>query len=215
MLTFKNTRMTSISLRALEISLVLTHPTTSWRSSCRATRILLLLLLNDDITLRFEMLPKLTPTSCCLVAQELVSLLLVRLVPGVVVAWEVGSQVARMGARSFLGRVAQWEIVLGGLLPVVESGGGIHWDYSLPRTTLGSKTLVTVGDGAAYDLFRSCSVWILTCDQSRRMLESRTWINPKHLLRPRSNHRSFGLPVGGLAQIMFEWRVTQISRRTL
>ena len=31
-----------------------------------------------------------------------------------------------MGARSFLGRVAQWEIVLGGLLPVVESGGGIH-----------------------------------------------------------------------------------------
>ena len=120
-----------------------------------------------------------------------------------------------MCARSFLGWVAQWQVVLGGLLPIVERCCRIHWNHPLSGTTLRPQTLVAVGDGATNDLLGSRCVWVLTCDQSRRMLESWTWIDPKHLLRSRSNNTRLRLPMRRLAQIMFKRRIAQISRRPL
>lgn len=91
MLTLQNWWMTSISLWTLEISLVLAHgSTTRWCSGC-ATGILLLLLLNHDVTLRFQMLSELATSTCCLIAQELVSFLLMRFVASIVVAGEIRS----------------------------------------------------------------------------------------------------------------------------
>ena len=204
MFTLQNGGVTAVSLGTFEVSLVLAHGTTSWRSGGCAAGVLLLLLLNHDVTLRFEMLAKLTASSSCLVAQELVSFLLVRLVAGVVVAGQVWSQVSWMGSWSFLGGVAQREIVLGSLLPIVEGSCGIHWNYSFSGAALGPQTFVTVWDGTSNNLLGGSSMWVLTCDQSRRMLKSRTWVNTKHLLRPWPNNRCFRFTMRRLAQVMFE-----------
>ena len=74
---------------------MLAHSTSTRRSGSRSAGILLLLLLNHDVPLRFEMVSELsTSASRSLVTQELVRFLLVRLVAVVVVAREVRRQMS-------------------------------------------------------------------------------------------------------------------------
>ena len=95
MLAFENGRMATVSLGTFEVCLVLAHSTSTRRSGSRSASILLLLLLNHDVPLRFEMVSELsTSASRCLVTQELVRFLLVRLVAVVVVAREVRRQMS-------------------------------------------------------------------------------------------------------------------------
>ena len=77
-----------------------------------------------------------------------------------------------MCARSFLRRVAQGQVVLRRLLPVVESSRGVHRDNTLARAALGAQAFVAVGDCTADYFLSGGRMRVLTCDQSRRMLES-------------------------------------------
>ena len=87
--------MATVSLGTFEVCLVLAHSTSTRRSGSRSAGILLLLLLNHDVPLRFEMVSELsTSASRSLVTQELVRFLLVRLVAVIVVAREVRRQMS-------------------------------------------------------------------------------------------------------------------------